>query len=77
MAMVGRVQYVGRIQLIYLLLVKGRMNLKENSPKSETVMPHDQLAQWCALRKKCQKFTNKKTYTRKEKHRKRIEDSKA
>lgn len=51
--------------------------MKENLSKSQTAMPHDQLAQWCALRKKCQKFTNKKTYTRKEKHRKRIEDSEA
>lgn len=51
--------------------------MKENLPKSETAMPRDQLTQWCALRKTCQKFTNKKTYTRKEKHRKRVEDNEA
>lgn len=51
------------------------MDLNTNSPKSETAMPRDQLAQWCALRKKCQKFTNKKTYTRKQKHRNRTEDN--
>ena len=37
--------------------------MKENLSKSETAMPHDQLAQWCALRKKCQKFTNTKRET--------------
>lgn len=75
MEMVIHAQYVDSTHIIYLLLVKGEMSLNTNSPKSETAMPHDQLAQWCAFRKKCQKFTNKKTYTRKQKHRNRTEDN--